>query len=98
MGIAVRQVRGVYYLSGELDWEGGEDLRVAMRPGPEGVRELVLDLSDVTFMDSMGVRALVLVSRKRWGGLVLRNPQDAVVRVLELLQIDEMPGIRVELE
>ena len=98
MGISVREVGGVCYLSRELDWEGAEDLSIAMKPEPEGALELVLDLSDVTFIDSVGVRALVLLARNRWGALVLRYPQDALMRVFELLQIDEVPGIRVELD
>jgi anti-anti-sigma factor len=98
MGISVREVRGVYHLTGELDWEGGEDLRIGMRPERTGSRELVLDLSDVRFIHSMGVRALALLAKKRWGVLVLRYPQDALMRMFELLQVDEMPGIRIELE
>ena len=73
----VPKVRGVNYLSGELD-------------------SAVLDLTDVTFIDSVGLRALVLLSKKASGGLVLRYPQDALLRVFELLQLDEMPGIRIE--
>jgi hypothetical protein len=29
-------------------------------------------------------------------GIVLRYPQDPVLRVLELLDIEEIPGIRIE--
>ena len=73
MGISLQEVGGVYYLSGELDWAGTGDLGTAMKPKPERPRELVLDLADVTFIDPMGVRALVLLSRKGRGGLVLRS-------------------------
>lgn len=97
MGISVRRVRGVYYLSGELDSAGAEDLQIAMKPEPTA-KELVLDLTDVTFIDSVGLRALVLLSRKASGGLVLRYPRDALLRVFELLQLDEIPGIRIESE
>lgn len=55
MGISVRKVRGVYYLSGELDSAGEEDLQIAMKPEP-APKELVLDLTDVTFIDSVGLR------------------------------------------
>jgi anti-anti-sigma factor len=98
MAISVREVRGVYYLSGELDSAGAQDLGIAMKREPEVFRELVLDLVNVTFIDSMGVRLLVHLSKKRSGGLVLRYPQDAVLRVFELLQMDEWPSVRIELE
>ena len=96
MGISVREAGGVYFLSGDLDWEGGEDLRIALkRRPPEGVDEVVLDLADVGFVDSMGVRALVLFARGTACGIVLRYPQDSLLRIFELLQIDDVPGIRV---
>jgi anti-anti-sigma factor len=97
MGISVRKVRGVYYLAGELDSAGAEDLQIAMKPEP-ATKELVLDLTDVTFIDSVGLRALVLLSKKASGGLVLRYPRDALLRVFELLQLDEIPGIRIDSE
>lgn len=97
MGISVRESRGVYLLSGELDWTVGEDLSFTTGWKLEGPDELVVDLSDITFIDSMGVRALVQLSKKCRGGLVLRYPQDIVVNVLELFEIDEMPGIRLQL-
>lgn len=98
MGLSVSENRGVFFLSGELDWEGGDDLRVAMEHEPEHPNELVLDLSDVTFIDSMGVRAIVRLSKTNRGGVVLRYPQDALLRVLELLEIDEMPGMHIQID
>lgn len=100
MGISVRETLGVYFVSGDLDWEGGEDLRLALKrqPPESGDDEVVLDLADVSFIDSMGVRALVLVARGSSAGVVLRYPQDTLMRVFELLQLDEAPGIRIEEE
>jgi anti-anti-sigma factor len=96
MGISVREAGGVYYLSGDLDWEGGEDLRIILDRHPSAVgAEVVLDLADVGFIDSMGVRSLVLFARGTACGVVLRYPQDSVMRIFELLQLDEVPGIRV---
>ena len=95
MGLSIRNVGGTYFLSGELDWLGAEDLRVAIEPERKEPQELVLDLADVTFIDSIGVRSLVLLSRA-CRGIVLRYPQDRLLRVFELLEVDEIPGIRVE--
>jgi len=61
----------------------------------DGRGELVLDLAELSFIDSMGVRTLAQLSHRLGGGLVLRCPQDTVSRVLELLQFDEMPSVRI---
>ena len=97
MGISVRETSDAYFLSGELDWAGGEDFRIALkRHPPDSTDEIVLDLADVSFIDSMGVRSLVLFARETSAEVVLRYPQDALMRVFELLQLDEAPGIRIE--
>src|SRR5262245_11717202 len=95
MGFAMHESRGVFYLSGELDLGSAEEFRLAVGSGLEGRGELVLDLADLTFIDSMGVRALAVLARRAGGGLVLRYSQDAVWRVLELLQFDGIPGARI---
>lgn len=92
---AMHDSRGVFYLSGELDMESAEQFQRFIGSGLEGTGELVLDLADVCFIDSMGVRTLALLSHRVGGGLVLRYPQDAVSRVLEMLQFDEIPGVRI---
>jgi anti-anti-sigma factor len=96
MGISVRKVRGVYHLSGELDSAGEEDLQIAMKPEP-APKELVLDLTNVTFIDSVGLRAWCCFRRRRRADS-LRYPQDVLLRIFELLQLDEMPDIRIEPE
>lgn len=37
-------------------------------------REVVLDLSELTFLNSTGIRALLIVAAKVGGGVVLRKP------------------------
>ena len=92
---AIHDSRGVFYLSGELDMESAEQFQRSIGSSLEGTGELVLDLADVTFIDSMGVRTLALLSHRVGGGLVLRSPQDAFWRVLEMLQFDAIPGVRI---
>jgi anti-anti-sigma regulatory factor len=51
----------------------------------------------VTFIDSFGLRSIALLARMvAERGVVLRYPQDPVLRVLELNDIEEIPGIRIE--
>lgn len=63
---------------------------------PAAQRELVLDLSELTFLDSTGIQAFLVVAGQNRGGLVLRRPQQPVRRVFDLVGIDRHEGIRVE--
>jgi anti-anti-sigma factor len=97
MAIEVRESRGVYLISGELDLVSAEQFRHWMEPVLDATGEIVLDLAGVTFIDSIGLRSITLLAKKIGDrGIVLRYPQDPVLRVLELLDIEEIPGIRIE--
>ena len=60
-------------------------------------QELVLDLSEVTFLDSYGVRSILELCRTRNGNgpVVIRNPSRAVTRVFEILALDTYPGLEL---
>ena len=84
---------------GELDLatapELEEQVLAALRDGED---EVVLDLRELTFMDSTGVRTIVAahqVSEQSGRGLrVVRPPRDsAVSRVIEISGIDEALGL-----
>ncbi|MFE9404080.1 STAS domain-containing protein [Streptomyces sp. NPDC006530] len=72
--------------SGALDMETAESLYARADAEPPGER-LVLDLSRVTFMDSMGLNALLRISQERQ--LVITGPlQDQVRYVLQITEAD----------
>ena len=71
--------RTVIHVRGELDIETGDRLRDALEPhlGPQ--QTIVLDLSEVEFMDSSSLTVLLQAHGKLTadgGSLVLRNPSD----------------------
>lgn len=79
--------RFVVTVSGELDLSQAEDLGTRLdaliRPG--GI--VALDATDLTFMDSTGLRVLLQATAHaaaRGAGFRLVAPQAAVLRVLEL--------------
>ncbi len=87
--------------SGELDMLLAEDLRAQWLPAVEQHRpaRLVIDLSDVTFMDSSGLGLIVAVHnlQKRHGGVVvLTGPQRVVRRVLAISGIDRVVDVHDE--
>ena len=80
------------WLSGEFDMAGCEDFETAVRAlNGDRLRELTIDLGELTFIDSSGIRALLESKRlAEEEGLMLlvRVPEDGQVRqVLELTGI-----------
>jgi anti-sigma B factor antagonist len=70
---------------GEIDLTTSEALRVAMaRAVDDGATAVVLDLSDVTFVDSTVLGVLVSFHRRLGERLVLAAAQPAVLRLLEI--------------
>ena len=79
---------GTLRLIGEIDMDTSSILRRRLETDP---LVTVLDLRDVTFLDSTGLMVLVNANRDRVdGGLVLRSPAGAVSRVLELAGMDQL--------
>jgi anti-sigma B factor antagonist len=58
----------------------------------DGNKNIVLDLSDVTFIDSSGLGALIgsLKAVRKDGELVLCGARDAVVNMLKLTRMDKV--------
>lgn len=61
--------------------------------------DLVVDLSDLHFADASLMVDLAMLARRlrrRGRELRLRNPQPQIRRLIELVGLDRLPGIRVE--
>lgn len=77
-------------LVGELDLAGAPALSEAVaRAAADGGsgRPLVLDMRDVSFIDSTGVRTLLEAAQSVGGSLALLAPSPAVTRVLDLTRL-----------
>ena len=81
-------------LVGELDMDTADRLAVALEPVyARGVGALVLDLSELQFIDSSGLNQLVkaLERQRECGGhVVLRAPSDHTLRVLDLVGLTKL--------
>lgn len=76
-------------LAGELDLAAAHELEPALQRACELARKVVIDLRDVTFMDSMGLRS-VLSAKDLCG----ENGVDlAVIPNPEVLKIFEVTGL-----
>ena len=87
-----------YRLSGELDMATAETLRDALEPVVQANGRLVLDVGEITFIDSSGLRALLQLSEQMNGSapLVLSQVPPSVRRLLEVVGLEAVPGIEVE--
>ncbi len=87
----------IFAASGELDVATGPLLGSCLqRLIGMGNIQIVVDLSDVTFMDSSGLAALLgafKVAVNAGGSLSVRSPQDQVRRVFELTRMDTVIAI-----
>ena len=96
--ITATEEAGRFRLKGELD--------LATEPRLTGVLEdavrqgvpIVLEVSELSFMDSTGLRTILRAAgaMSAIGALVLVRPSPAVRRVLEISLPEGAPGLRVE--
>jgi anti-sigma B factor antagonist len=84
-------------LSGEFDLAALDEFLDVALAAVDGQREVVLDLSNVDFMDSSGIRAILkLAAKVNEKGVVLRNPKQNVRAVIRVAGVEGHLGIRVE--
>ena len=84
------QGRTVLVASGDVDLQTAPALRDRIESVAEPGDSLVIDLGEVTFMDSPGLGTLVYcdrLQRQRGSRLVLRSPTGPVRDLLELVRI-----------
>jgi anti-sigma B factor antagonist len=87
-------------LVGELDLATTPELTKALLDAALSYSPVRLDLSELTFLDSCGIHAILTHARSQngHGPLVLLNPSTQVSRILDILGLDEHAGIEVRQE
>lgn len=86
----------VVRLWGELDHAEATALAEVAASSVDTQRELVVDLTDLTFIDSAGIGVIVETARLTDGDVLLRGPRPAVRRVLDVTGIVGTTGIKLE--
>ena len=85
-------------LAGELDLATAPGLTEALLDFFSSEGEVYLDLSEVSFLDSSGLRVILALALSRGdngSSVVLLDPSVAILRILEIMGIDEHPGIEI---
>ena len=77
-------------LAGELDMSNESELDDVLQAAVEQGGAILVDLSELTFMDSTGISAFLraAVSLQGRGCLILHGEQQRVGRVLDLVRVD----------
>jgi len=89
-----------FELRGELDMATVRHFLDAVQPAIESARDVTLDLSRLTFMDSTGISGLFEVGRHAAAcgtAVIVRTPSPPVLRVLEIVRADRFAGIGIEI-
>ncbi len=89
--ISEESERATIVLRGEIDLECSPRVRELLLDLTARAVEVVVDLSAVSLIDSSGVASLLEAfqsAKKRGNRMVLSNVSDAVLRVLQLANLD----------
>ena len=87
-----------FALSGDLDVESIPELERLLFKGNVAI-PVILDASEVTFMDSTGLWILLRLAHRGEGatpGVIVRNPSQAVRRVIQIALPDGAEGLEIE--
>jgi anti-anti-sigma factor len=99
---AISDISARIVLTGRLDLTGSGKIDLAFNAVAGSNRYIVVDISGVTFVASIGIRTLVLGAKtvqRRGGRLLLLNPQAEVEQVLEMTGVlDLLPVVHSEAE
>jgi anti-sigma B factor antagonist len=90
----------VVHVEGELDMATSESFEQALDP-PEAGTQLVIDLTECTFLDSSAVRLLVGAVRaadETQGKVSLVASDPGILRVLEIAAVDTMLPVHESLD
>lgn len=87
----------VFHVAGELDLLGAPQLIAAIEDADRSRDDhLAIDMTRVSFLDSSGVEALLVVRQTATDGnrLVLINPTDQALKVLEIGGVVQLFEVR----
>ena len=94
----VAQTLLVLKLGGELDISTSPDLQDALAELTDAPRRVAVDLSDLEFIDSTGLAALLGAHKdlmEHGGTLELRHPSRMVVNLVQITGLDDVFEIRL---
>ena len=79
-------------IEGRLDTLTAPDLEKELEPALDGVTELILDLKDLEYISSAGLRVLLGLAQimEKQGDMKVTNPNEAVMDVFSVTGFDDI--------
>ena len=73
-------------VEGRLDTTTAPELEAALKEDIEGVEELVIDLANLEYISSAGLRVLLAAQKimMKQGKMVVTNPNDVISEIFEI--------------
>jgi anti-sigma B factor antagonist len=95
--LQIERDNGEFRLVGEIDMSNAAEFTRTVTDGVIEGGEIVFDCSDLKFIDSTGMAALVEISRGLGenGRLVLRSPRTSLVKAVHVLGLDRLPNLEL---
>jgi anti-sigma B factor antagonist len=94
IGVTHEDNAAVVRIEGEIEFATAPRLRATLLDlAQDGAAPVVVDLAQVTFLDSAGISLLIQAKKRLASGesdLVLRDPQPHIRRVLEISGVTEL--------
>jgi anti-anti-sigma factor len=89
---------GSFHLSGEIDLSNVDQLATALSSEVREGNHLVLDCSDLRFIDSTGMAALLSICKGLGvsGRLTLRTVPPPVAKAAHVLGLDRIPNLELD--
>ena len=87
--------QGTVWLCGEVDLAGADSMLDELSESLDG-RPPVIDVSELTFIDSSGIRALLQFATRTQRAIVLRRPSDHLRKILTIAGVDGRMGVRLD--
>jgi anti-anti-sigma factor len=95
-GFGVLEGDGALRLVGELDLATVGALKDALEPYVRRWGALFMDLSELSFIDSMGMQLLTEVAnRRRTGPVVLTGAPKRFRRLFDLVGLEQVPNLKI---
>ena len=96
-GLSIEPIEGGFRVVGQIDLATVNRFRQATASHISEGSELIVDLSDCSFLGSEGIGVLIDALRVLGaaGRLVLRSPRGIIPKVLDLAGLAKLPNVRI---
>ena len=80
------------FLAGRLDTVAAADFEKELNASLDGVENLVLDCTELTYVASSGLRTFLMAQKRmnKQGKMMMRHVQEAVMEVLSMTGFDDL--------